>query len=111
MINLGKHHLQRIDAIAAATKETDVDVLARLLMELGPVLSAGQVTDWLWQESVRVGIERRSDHRDEPEAVEAWQGIEDGTAPEEPLTVRHVEAIVECGKPRRSSVKLDWGTP
>lgn len=76
MINLGKHHLQRIEAIAAATKETDVDVLARLLMELGPVLSAGQVTDWLWQESVRVGIERRSDHRDTLEDVCAWQAIE-----------------------------------
>jgi len=77
MINLGKHHLQRIAAIAAATKETDVDVLARLLMELGPVLSAGQVTDWLWQESVRVGLEQRSDHRDTLADVSAWQAIED----------------------------------
>ena len=78
MINLGKHHLQRIEAIAAATKETDVDVLARLLMELGPVLSAGHVTDWLWQESVRVGLEKRSDHRDTLADVSAWQAIEDG---------------------------------
>jgi len=77
MINLGKHQLQRIEAIAAATKETDVDVLARLLMELGPVLSAGQVTDWLWQESVRVGLEQRSDHRDTLADVSAWQAIED----------------------------------
>lgn len=77
MINLGKHHLQRIDAIAAATKETDVDVLARLLMELGPVLSAGQVTAWLHAESVRVGLEKRSDHRDTLADVSAWQAIED----------------------------------
>lgn len=77
MINLGKHHLQRIEAIAAATKETDVDVLARLLMELGPVLSAGQVTAWLHAESVRVGLEKRSDHRDTLADVSAWQAIED----------------------------------
>jgi hypothetical protein len=76
MINLGKHHLQRIDAIAAATKETDVDVLARLLMELGPVLSAGQVTAWLHAESVHVGLEKRSDHRDTLADVSAWQAIE-----------------------------------
>jgi len=76
MIDLGKHHLNRIDAIAAATKETDVDVLARALLELGPTPSAGALTGWLWDESIRCGLERRSDFRDKPEAVKAWQAVE-----------------------------------
>jgi hypothetical protein len=74
MIDLGKHHLNRIDAIAAATKESDV--LARALLELGPTPSAGALTDWLWQESIRCGLEKRSDFRDKPEAVKAWQAVE-----------------------------------
>lgn len=109
MINLGKHHLERIDAIAEATNETAVDVLARLLMELGPALSTGQATDWLRQEGLRVGLERRSDHRDRPESVEAWQAIEDGEAPDGALTVSQLRAITECGFPRRSSIALMWG--
>ena len=76
MIDLGKHHLNRIDAIAAATKETDVDVLARALLELGSTPSAGALTDWLWQESIRCGLEKRSDFRDKAAAVKAWQAVE-----------------------------------
>jgi hypothetical protein len=71
------HHLKCIDAIATTTRETDVDVLARLFFDLGPVVSTGQITAWLDEEAVRVGLQRRSDHRDPPRHVAAWQALED----------------------------------
>jgi hypothetical protein len=76
-MKIERQHLKRIEAIAAVTNETDVDVLARLLLDLGPVVSAGQVTNWLAEETERVGLERRSDHRDPPRHVTTWQHIED----------------------------------
>lgn len=76
MIDLQTHHLERIDAIANATNATDVDVLARALLELGATPTAGALTGWLWEAATRAGLERRSDFRDKPEAVAAWQALE-----------------------------------
>lgn len=111
MIDLAKHHLERIDQLAAHHASTDVDIVSAMLMELGPEPTQGEVTAWLWEQLVDAGLERNGEKPETPEAVAAWENIEATTKQGEPLTVEQVRAIVECGKPRRSSVKLDWGTP
>lgn len=74
---IGRHHLERIDEIARATRETAVDVLARALVELGPDPSAGALTGWLFEERQRLGLEPKSAHVDKPEHIIAWQAVEE----------------------------------
>lgn len=111
MIDLKKHHLDRIDAISAETGSRDVDIVAHMFMELGPEPSDGAITSWLWNECIALGLERRSTFRDGADALEAWLTVDEGSAQPEALTVNDVRNVVECGKPRRSSVKLTWETP
>ena len=77
MITIQEHQRERIDAIAKAAGETAVDVFTRALQELGDDMTPGELTGWLWSASVAVGIERRSDFRDRPELVLAWQACEE----------------------------------
>jgi hypothetical protein len=77
MIRIEEHQIKRIDAIAKAAGEQAVDVFTRALVELGDDMTAGELTGWLWDESVRVGLEHRSAHRSAPEHVAAWQAIEE----------------------------------
>lgn len=110
-MNIAEHQLKRIDQLAAHHGNADVDIVTAMLMELGPEPTQGQVTSWLWQQLVDAGIEKDSERTDPPASIEAWATVESAQVPAQPLTAEQVRAVVERGKPRRSSVKLDWGTP
>lgn len=111
MIDIAKHQLERIDQLAAHHGNTDVDIVSAMLIDLGPTPTQGEVTSWLWEQLLDAGLEKPSETEEKPAAIEAWAAIEAGETKAEPLTVEQIRAIVECGKPRRSSVTLVWGTP
>lgn len=77
MIDLQKHNLARLDALAAHTGKSDVDILTECIMELGPAPTPGELTDWLYQASRTAGLEPAAHFVDKPEAIKAWQAIED----------------------------------
>jgi len=78
MIDLEKHHAQRIDEIATASGATPTDILAQAITELGPMFTHGALAGWLWTQRVQLGLERRSAHRDTLKQINAWQTIEAG---------------------------------
>lgn len=77
MIDLQTHHLNRIEALAVATGKSDVDIMTECFMSLGPVPTAGQITAWLYDQHRTAGLEPAAHFVDRPEAVTAWQAIED----------------------------------
>ena len=76
MTYLDEHHLQRLEALAKATGESAADVLTRAFADLEEDYTAGELTAWLYAESVRVGLEQPSHHRDRAEELGAWQALE-----------------------------------
>jgi hypothetical protein len=108
-MNIAEHQLKRIDQLAKHHNIADIDIVAAMLMELGPEPTQGAVTSWLWEQLVEAKLEQRAIGSESPRSIAAWEAIEAGEAEAEPLTVAQVKAIVECGKPRGSSVKLEWG--
>lgn len=108
-MNIAEHQLKRIDQLAKHHNIADIDIVAAMLMELGPEPTQGAVTWWLWEQLVEAKLEQRAIGSESPRSIAAWEAIEAGETEAEPLTVAQVKAIVECGKPRGSSVKLVWG--
>lgn len=76
MTYLDEHHLKRLEALAKATGESAADVLTRAFADLEEDYTAGELTAWLYAESVRVGLEKPSHHRDRAEELGAWQALE-----------------------------------
>jgi hypothetical protein len=109
MIDLQKHHLDRIDAMATARNVDPAEILTECLVEVGPTPTAGQITSWLFAAMQDMGLEPRSYFQEKPEAVAAWASIEAGEEDAPALTVEQFKAIVECGKARGSRVRLDFG--
>lgn len=109
MVDLKEHQKARVVQLVAHHGNTEAELLEAMRFDLGENPTQGAVTGWLWEQLVDAGLELRSDHRDPEEAIAAWQAIEDGEGPQGALTLEQFRAIVECGKPRNSSVRLTWG--
>ena len=109
MLDIKDHQLVRIDQLAAHLGESDIDIVQAMLLELGPEPTQGAVTSWLWEQLVNAGLEKPSEHKDSADALEAWLAVDEGSAQPEALTVEDVRNVVECGKLRKSAVKLTWG--
>lgn len=76
-MNLERHHLERIDRLAKALGESDVDILTQAIYE-GAHTSPAALTSWLWQRCVDAGLEAASEHVDSAKAVNAWAALEAG---------------------------------
>ena len=81
MIQLEAHHLRRIDQLSAHTGEPDVEIVARMIVDLGAMPRPHAITGWIWEALIEAGLEETSAHKDSAAGVAAWESIEAAQLP------------------------------